>query len=103
MKTSDFHHRFLSLFITALSLAVLLVLPTVVQAADADVHSGHAIAASQDGVVHQPAGPMLQEKMARAVEQIERQVQSKGPFVGASGHAMQQGVLLVASSVQLRP
>ena len=96
MKTSDFHHRFLSLFITALSLAVLLVLPTVVQAADADVHSGHAIAASQDGVVHQPAGPMLQEKMARAVEQIERQVQSKGPFVGASGHAMQQGVLLVA-------
>ena len=29
-------------------------------------------------------------------EQIERQVQSKGPFQGASAHAMQQGVLLVA-------
>src|SRR3989442_3417640 len=96
MKTSDFQHCFLPPFFTALTLAALLILPTLVQAAEADVHSGHAIAASQGNVVHQPAGPMLQEKMARAVEQIERQVNSKGPFVGASGHAMQQGVLLVA-------
>src|SRR4029077_14644052 len=41
-------------------------------------------------------GPVLQDKMARAIEQIERQVQSKGPFQGAGSHAMQQGVLLVA-------
>ena len=47
-------------------------------------------------VVHRPAGPMLQDKMARAIEQIEKQVQSKGPFQGAGAHAMQQGVLLVA-------
>ena len=47
-------------------------------------------------VVHRPAGPMLQDKLSRAIEQIERQVQSKGPFQGASAHAMQQGVLLVA-------
>ena len=72
MKTSDFQHRFLPPFLTALSLAVLLAIPAVVQAADADAHSGHSIAASQGNVVHQPAGPMLQEKMARAVEQIEQ-------------------------------
>src|ERR1041384_3544961 len=47
-------------------------------------------------VIHRPAGPVLQDKMARAIEQIERQVQSKGPFQGAGAHAMQQGVLLVA-------
>jgi manganese oxidase len=47
-------------------------------------------------VIHRPAGPVLQDKMARAIEQIERQVQSKGPFQGAGSHAMQQGVLLVA-------
>src|SRR5678816_14436 len=42
------------------------------------------------------AGPMLMDKMSKAVEQIERQVQTKGPFQGAGAHAMQQGVLLVA-------
>lgn len=47
-------------------------------------------------VVHQPAGPMLQDKMSKAVEQIEREVKTKGPFQGAGAHAMQQGVLLVA-------
>ncbi|NOT23077.1 MAG: hypothetical protein HOP22_10185, partial [Nitrospiraceae bacterium] len=46
--------------------------------------------------VHAQAGPMLQDKMGKAIEQIERQVQSKGPFLGASAHAMQQGILLVA-------
>ncbi|THJ24312.1 MAG: hypothetical protein CAF45_006145, partial [Nitrospira sp. CG24E] len=47
-------------------------------------------------VVHQAAGPMLMDKMGKAIAQIEREVQSKGPFQGASAHAMQQGVLLVA-------
>src|SRR5438105_1106439 len=42
------------------------------------------------------AGPILMDKMAKAVEQIERQVQTKGPFQGAGAHAMQQGILLVA-------
>ena len=42
------------------------------------------------------AGPMLMDKMSKAVEQIERQVQTKGPFQGAGAHAMQQGILLVA-------
>jgi hypothetical protein len=46
--------------------------------------------------VHVQAGPMLQDKMSKAIEQIERQVQSKGPFQGAGSHAMQQGILLVA-------
>ena len=47
-------------------------------------------------VVHQQAGPMLQDKMSKAVQQIEREVKTKGPFQGAGAHAMQQGVLLVA-------
>ena len=42
------------------------------------------------------AGPTLMDKMSKAIEQIERQVQTKGPFQGAGAHAMQQGVLLVA-------
>ncbi len=46
--------------------------------------------------VNTQAGPMLMDKMSKAVEQIERQVQTKGPFQGAGAHAMQQGVLLVA-------
>ena len=46
--------------------------------------------------VNAQAGPMLMDKMSKAIEQIERQVQSKGPFQGAGAHAMQQGVLLVA-------
>ncbi|MDE3221789.1 MAG: hypothetical protein KGO23_20730, partial [Nitrospirota bacterium] len=47
-------------------------------------------------VVHQPAGPMMQDKMSKAVEQIEREVKTRGLFQGAGAHAMQQGVLLVA-------
>ncbi len=46
--------------------------------------------------VHAQAGPVLQDKMSKAIEQIEREVQTKGPFQGAGAHAMQQGVLLVA-------
>src|SRR5579885_466938 len=58
-------------------------------------HAGHGAAATAMPV-HRPAGPVLQEKMARAVEQIEQQVKSRGPFQGAGAHARQQGVLLVA-------
>ena len=46
--------------------------------------------------VNAQAGPMLMDKMSKAIEQIERQVQTKGPFQGAGAHAMQQGILLVA-------
>ena len=46
--------------------------------------------------VHAQAGPMLMDKMSKAIEQIEREVKTKGLFQGASAHAMQQGVLLVA-------
>ena len=46
--------------------------------------------------VNTQAGPMLMDKMSKAIEQIERQVQTKGPFQGAGAHAMQQGILLVA-------
>src|SRR5438094_2161816 len=96
MKTSFVRNLLLpSCFIVALS-GALLIAPTYVPAADSNVHVGHELAASPADTVHQPAGPVLQEKMARAIEQIEKQVKSKGPFQGAAGHAMQQGVFLVA-------
>lgn len=78
-----------------LSLTTCFGLAGVVSAGAAMSHAGHA---AVDGLapVHQPAGPMLQDKMAKAIEQVEREVQSKGLFKGASAHAMQQGVLLVA-------
>src|SRR3989338_4428054 len=82
------------------TLATLAVLSTVTPALAETSHGEHAAVKSLAAtVVHQPAGPMLQEKMARAVEQIEKQVKSKGPFQGAAGHAMQQGVLLVAEDM----
>ena len=37
----------------------------------------------------------VSDKMSKAVQQIEREVKTKGPFQGAGAHAMQQGVLLV--------
>lgn len=67
--------------------------------AETTAHHDHGAAAggvSAQPVIYQPAGPALQDKMSRAVDQIEKVVQSKGPFVGAGAHAMQQGVLLVA-------
>ena len=96
MRTS--HVRLFSLpsVLAALALGAMLLTVSFAFAADADVHQGHAITTS---VVHQPAGPILQEKMARAIEQIERQVQSKGPFQGAGAHAAQQGILLVAEDM----
>ncbi len=62
-------------------------------------HDAHAAQDANVDVaqpVHVQAGPMLQDKMSKAIEQIERQVQSTGPFQGAGAHAMQQGILLVA-------
>ena len=62
-------------------------------------HDGHVATESSTDLatpVHQPAGPILQDKMSKAIDQIEREVNSQGPFRGASAHAMQQGVLLVA-------
>ena len=79
---------------------VLLAGALGVAPVSAEDHAHHAgLNASSDGmpsVVHQQAGPMLQDKMSKAVEQIEREVKTKGPFQGAGAHAMQQGVLLVA-------
>src|SRR4029077_7809849 len=46
--------------------------------------------------VYMQAGPTLMDKMSKAVEQIERQVQTQGTFQGAGAQAMQQGMLLVA-------
>lgn len=80
-------------------LAALLGVPVASAAEPPSLHHDHASAQAGEAratVVHQQAGPALQEKMAKAVEQIEKQVQSKGPFQGAGAHAMQQGVLLVA-------
>jgi hypothetical protein len=57
-------------------------------------HQGHASPIVMP--VAAQAGPMLMDKMGKAIAQIEREVQSKGPFLGAGAHAMQQGVLLVA-------
>ncbi|HEY6262505.1 MAG TPA: multicopper oxidase domain-containing protein, partial [Nitrospiraceae bacterium] len=60
-------------------------------------HQGHASPLAMP--VHAQAGPMLQDKMAKAIEQIEREVKTKGLFQGAGAHAMQQGVLLVAEDM----
>ena len=88
--------HFRSLFTVLIpSLALTGVLVTAAPSLSESTHEGHGVSEPSQ-VVNQPAGPMLQEKMARAVEQIERQVQSKGLFQGAGAHAMQQGVLLVA-------
>ena len=82
-----------------LGFATCLTMAGVSPAAAIMSHDSHV---AQDSTVdaatpvHAQAGPMLMDKMSKAVEQIERQVQSKGPFLGASAHAMQQGVLLVA-------
>ena len=56
MNTSDFPHRFPPQFLTAFFLAVLLVFPTVVRAADADTPQGHALshAAQQGQADHRP-------------------------------------------------
>ena len=57
-------------------------------------HQGHVSPVAMP--VHAQAGPMLQDKMSKPIEQIEREVKTKGLFQGAGAHAMQQGVLLVA-------
>src|SRR5262245_10259779 len=59
-----------------------------------DSHQGHVSPVAMP--VHAQAGPILQDKMSKAIEQIEREVKTKGLFQGAGAHAMQQGVLLVA-------
>jgi hypothetical protein len=62
-------------------------------------HDGH-VAADQHAdlatPVHAQAGPVLQDRMSKVIDQVEREVKSTGLFKGASAHAMQQGVLLVA-------
>src|SRR5512139_1218464 len=85
-----------------LGAATMLMLAGVVPAGAIMSHDAHvAQDAKQDLAkpVHTQAGPALMDKMSKAVEQVERQVHSKGPFQGASAHAMQQGVLLVADDM----
>jgi manganese oxidase len=78
---------------------------TLSGAMPADAIMSHDAHVAQDSTadgatpVHAQAGPVLMDKMSKAVEQIERQVHSKGPFQGAGSHAMQQGVLLVADDM----
>ncbi|MBH0187676.1 MAG: multicopper oxidase domain-containing protein [Nitrospira sp.] len=61
-----------------------------------DAHEAQDAKADVVQPVHAQAGPVLMDKMSKAIEQIERQVQSTGPFQGVGAHAMQQGILLVA-------
>ena len=80
-------------------LASCLALAGTVPAFAAMSHDAHVAGDPAVDVatpVNAQAGPMLMDKMSKAVEQIEREVQSKGPVQGAGAHAMQQGVLLVA-------
>src|SRR6476659_8121043 len=80
-------------------LAAGLVLMSTIPASAAMSHDTHVTQDQQVDVatpVHAQAGPVLQDKMSKAIEQIEREVQTKGPFQGAGAHAMQQGILLVA-------
>ncbi|MCP9464584.1 MAG: multicopper oxidase domain-containing protein [Nitrospira sp.] len=83
-----------------LSLATFLTLvgvpPSGAIMSSHENHAGHESKVGALQPVHRQAGPTLQDKMSRAIDQIEREVQTKGPFRGASAHAMQQGVLLVA-------
>ena len=77
--------------------AALVLLSTSAWAAMThDAHVTHDQQAEMATPVHAQAGPVLQDKMSKAIEQIEREVQTKGPFQGAGAHAMQQGILLVA-------
>src|SRR5438132_12834944 len=99
MKTSLVSNSLVPAFLGSVLFGALIITPTFAPAADSNVHEGHEVATPPGVAVQQPAGPVLQEKMARAIEQIEKQVKSKGPFQGAAGHAMQQGVLLVAEDL----
>src|SRR6187401_1451306 len=83
-------------------LAASLTLAGALPASAIMSHDGHVAQDSTQDLaksVSAQAGPVLMDKMSKAVEQIERQVQTKGPFQGAGSHAMQQGVLLVADDM----
>ncbi|MEQ1845899.1 MAG: hypothetical protein ABL983_10045, partial [Nitrospira sp.] len=87
---------------TIYGLTVYLLLAGVLPADAMMSHDGHvAQGVTQDLAkpIHAQAGSALMDKMSKAVEQVERQVHSKGPFQGAGSHAMQQGVLLVADDM----
>ena len=83
-------------------LAASLILAGALPASALMSHDAHVAQGATNDLakpVHAQAGPALMDKMSKAVEQIERQVHTKGPFQGASAHAMQQGVLLVADDM----
>jgi hypothetical protein len=82
-----------------LGLAACLGLAGAMPAGAVMSHDGHVAAGQQTDLarpVHAQAGPVLQDRMAKVIDQVEREVKSTGLFKGASAHAMQQGVLLVA-------
>src|ERR1044071_1490379 len=93
------HRKGLALVLQSVLLAGSLVAtPWLVAAGiEEESHQGHASPLAMP--VHAQAGPILQDKMAKAIEQIEREVKTKGLFQGAGAHAMQQGVLLVAEDM----
>src|SRR2546428_7563844 len=67
MNTSDFPHRFLPPFLTAFLLAVLLVFPTVVRAADSDAHQGHGVSHAAIGMVDNSNEPWAQQLKGQTI------------------------------------
>ena len=67
MNTSDFPHRFLPPFLTAFLLAVLLVFPTVVRAADSDAHQGHGLSHAAIGMVDNSNEPWAQQLKGQTI------------------------------------
>src|SRR5947209_17356184 len=67
MNTSDFPHRFLPPFLTAFLLAVLLVFPTVVRAADSDAHQGHGVSHAAMGMIDNSNEPWAQQLKGQTI------------------------------------
>src|SRR3989475_10699828 len=67
MNTSDFPHRFLPPFLTAFLLAVLLVVPPPVFAADSDAHQGHGLSHAAMGMVDNSNEPWAQQLKGQTI------------------------------------
>ena len=74
------HRRGLALVLQTVLLAGSLVAAPGLFAAGTgeESHQGHVSPVAMP--VHAQAGPMLQDKMSKAIEQIEREVKTKGLF-----------------------
>src|SRR3989442_9946467 len=67
MNTSDFPHRFLPPFLTAFLLAVCLVVPSPVLAADSDAHQGHGGSHAAMGMVDNSNEPWAQQLKGQTI------------------------------------